>query len=388
MRHDFVQLRGITWDHTRGLLPMVATAQRYHELHPYVEITWHKRSLQAFGDQPVEVLAEQFDLLVIDHPFVGYAAANPLLVPLETHLGASYLVDQAEHSVGGSHASYSFGGHQWALAIDAATPVSSCRPDLLERHDVESPRTWEDLIVLARCGLVAVPAIPIDSLMNLYMLCVALGQEPFDGAEFIGDAVGTAALETLRELITLCDPTCLERNPIRTYEAMTQSDEIAYCPFAYGYANYATLGYARSPLRFGGLVSVNSVRLRSTLGGTGLAVSARVSGEALAAALNYARFVASPEVQRGLYLRSGGQPGHRLAWADDDANLLTQNYFCDTITTLDGAYQRPRYDGYMDFQDHAGDVVHQYLREGGRPQSVLDNLNRLYHQSRIKGGSA
>ena len=32
------ELRGITWQHTRGYLPMVATAQRFSELHPDVQI--------------------------------------------------------------------------------------------------------------------------------------------------------------------------------------------------------------------------------------------------------------------------------------------------------------------------------------------------------------
>ncbi len=32
-----IKLKGITWNHTRGLLPMVATSQRFTELHPEVE---------------------------------------------------------------------------------------------------------------------------------------------------------------------------------------------------------------------------------------------------------------------------------------------------------------------------------------------------------------
>lgn len=79
-----IHLRGIAWNHTRGYVPMVATAQRYHEMYPHVDIQWEKRSLQAFADAPIEVLAQTYDLLVIDHPFVGYAAAHPVLVPLDT----------------------------------------------------------------------------------------------------------------------------------------------------------------------------------------------------------------------------------------------------------------------------------------------------------------
>jgi multiple sugar transport system substrate-binding protein len=45
-----LQLRGITWNHTRGLLPLVATAQRFNETHPELQVSWDKRSLQEFAD--------------------------------------------------------------------------------------------------------------------------------------------------------------------------------------------------------------------------------------------------------------------------------------------------------------------------------------------------
>ncbi|RZL46370.1 MAG: carbohydrate ABC transporter substrate-binding protein, partial [Pedobacter sp.] len=67
-------LKGITWNHSRGLLPMVATAQRFAELNPNVQITWEKRSLQQFADFSIQELAERFDLLVIDHPWAGFAS--------------------------------------------------------------------------------------------------------------------------------------------------------------------------------------------------------------------------------------------------------------------------------------------------------------------------
>ncbi|MGH2562600.1 MAG: ABC transporter substrate-binding protein, partial [Thermomicrobiales bacterium] len=337
-------LCGITWNHSRGFLPLVATAQRFMEMHPGITITWQTRSLQAFADEPIARLAERFDLLVIDHPFAGHAAAHPILVPLDEHLPPDFLAGQAANSVGPSHASYQAGGHQWALAIDAATPVSSWRPDLLARHQVELPHTWDELLALARRGLVALPAIPIDNLMAFYMLCLALGEEPFTCSggpdEVVGREVGVAALEAVRELVALCDPACLERNPIQTYEAMVGGDEIVYCPFAYGYANYARPEYAANPLAFGGLVTLDGRRLRSTLGGTGLAISRRCRD--LDRALAYAQFVASPERQAGLYAVAGGQPGHRRAWLDPEVNRICHGYFRDTLPTLDEAYLRPR----------------------------------------------
>ena len=63
-----VVLNGITWGHSRGITPLFATAQRYSELHPDVEINWEKRTLQEFADYSIEKLTSQYDLLIIDHP--------------------------------------------------------------------------------------------------------------------------------------------------------------------------------------------------------------------------------------------------------------------------------------------------------------------------------
>ena len=380
------ELTGITWNHTRGLLPLLATAQRFMDARPDVTIRWERRSLQAFADFPIERLAESFDLIVIDHPFAGHAGARPVLVPLDAHLPAEFLADQAANSVGASYRSYEAGGHLWALPIDAATPVAAWREDLLARHGRGVPRTWDDLLDLARAGLVALPAIPIDSLMAFFMLGNAFGEDPCaTGERVLGPEPGRQALEALRELVRCCDPACLDRNPIRTYEAMVASDDIAYCPFAYGYSTYARPDYTapRPPLRFGDLVELNGARLRSTLGGTGLAITRRCADLALAA--DYAAYCASPEVQRGLWVATGGQPGHRAAWLDPEADRLTGGYHADTLRALDEAWLRPRHHGYIPFQDEAGHVVHAYLREGGDPLSVLDDLDRLYRQS-LPGG--
>src|SRR5215210_2460938 len=135
-------LTGITWNHSRGYVPLVATAQRYQDAHPDVSIVWEWRSLQEFADVPIDRLAEAFDLLIIDHPFVGHAAAHPILLPLDEYLSPEFLDDQAANAVGESHTSYAYGGHQWALAVDAAAPVSAHRADVLARHDAIVPETW------------------------------------------------------------------------------------------------------------------------------------------------------------------------------------------------------------------------------------------------------
>lgn len=127
-----VELRGMTWDHTRGYDPMVVTSELFSERHPGVRITWEKRSLQAFADQPLGAMSEAYDLMVIDHPHVGDAAFEGGLLALDGVGRDDQLAELGRQSVGPSHASYSFAGRQWALAIDAATPIAIYRPDLID----------------------------------------------------------------------------------------------------------------------------------------------------------------------------------------------------------------------------------------------------------------
>jgi multiple sugar transport system substrate-binding protein len=381
------ELTGITWNHTRGFLPMVATAQRFGELHPHLALSWQKHSLQQFADAPLADLAARFDLLVLDHPSIGEAAAQELLLPLDEHLGADFLADQAAASVGQSHASYFYSGHQYALAIDAAAPVAGWRPDLLARLELELPRTWNDLLALARGGHVTLPAVPIDSLMNLFMMSNALGSEPFPAPdEVLSNHTGSEALQLLRELVQLAAPGSLQRNPIATWQLLAESGSLAYCPFAYGYSNYSRTGYASHPIETGPLIAFSGRPLRSTLGGAGLAVSrtAKHPAEALA----YAEFVACSATQRTLYTTSGGQPGHRAAWLDGEANRLTHNFFRSTLSTLDAAWVRPRFPGFIAFQDRASAIVHSYLENGGAEETVLTQLNAALRRHRPVGSAS
>ena len=183
-----IELRGVSWDHPRGHDCMVATAEAYREVAPEVRVRWETRSLQAFADFPVQKLAETYDLLIVDHPFVGFAAADGCLLPLDEWLDPAVLADQDANSVGPSHRSYRYGGHQWALANDAAGHVSAWRPDLLDELGGH-PRTWDDVLRLAeaRAGSerarVGIPLIPVDALMSFLSICAGFGAPPFADPE-------------------------------------------------------------------------------------------------------------------------------------------------------------------------------------------------------------
>ncbi|HKJ91369.1 MAG TPA: extracellular solute-binding protein [Oceanipulchritudo sp.] len=378
-----IELKGIAWNHTRGIVPVVATAQRYEELHPGVRISWEKRSLQAFADASMDKLSAAYDLIVMDHPHTALAAETGVLIPLEEYLPEAFLADQGAQSVGKSHASYRHLGHQWTLATDAAAPIATWRPDLMAKHGLDLPQSWEEVLALAGEGHVAVSLFPVDVLMHVYMFCDALGTPAFaeEGILAPEEAI-VRALEALKVLGRLCGPSSFERNPIRTWEHMTQTDEAAYCPFAYGYSNYSRPGYARSVLKAGGLVRYGDRQLRSTLGGAGLAVSSKTPHPGLCA--DYARFTAAPETQSGLYFESGGQPGHRAAWTDDAVNAASNDFFRDTLATLDEAIVRPPYAGYVWFQDEASPVAHAAVRGASTCAEAARQLNALARESREK----
>ncbi|MCD2423055.1 extracellular solute-binding protein [Niabella pedocola] len=377
---DKIVLKGITWDHSRGIVPLQAAAQRFSELHPNVQILWEKRSLQAFADYSIEKLTEAYDLLIIDHPWVGSASVTNCVLPLNDYLPEAFLKELQQHSAGASHDSYAYDGKQWALAIDAATPVASMRMDLLQQQQVSAPQTWEEVMTIAAKGKAAAPAIPIDLLMNFYTFCRAHGGDPFQDEAVIDAATGMAALTTMKEFYDLLDRRFFLMNPIAVAEAMSNTNNYWYCPFAYGYSNYARKHYSRHLLIYTNAVTFNGRRLQTTLGGTGIAVSAY--GNHQSVALDFAQFVCAPEWQGTAYVLTGGQPGYDFGYDDTVNDQVCNGFFKNTRNTLEHAYVRPRYHGYLHFQDAGGFYIQEYLKGNMlSPQSVLAKLNTLYAES-------
>jgi len=373
-----VKLRGMTWAHARGFDPMVATSAAYAETHPGVTITWERRSLQAFADRPISEMAETYDLMVIDHPHVGEAAKQGNLLPLDG-LRDAEMAALSAGSVGLSHPSYEFEGRQWALPIDAATPVACLRPDRLDR----APRRWSEVLALAQQGQVAFALIPINALMTFFGMARNLDFPVAEEPDRLMVAHHAArVLDLMREIVALMDPRCLTLDPIGIYDWMgNHADGPAYSPFGYGYTNYSRAGFCPFPLSFRDAPGIEADTPRGTvLGGTGIAVSAFTKHREIA--VDYAFWIAGAECQKGLYTASGGQPGHAAAWEDDACNNLTNDFFRNTRPTLQTSWLRPRHDGYLALQDQAGEIVHACLRGEATVPATVDTLDAAYRRSR------
>lgn len=382
-----IELRGSTWDHTRGYDPLPVTAEAYSAQHPDVRIIWEKRTLRDFAEMALPQLALRYDLIVLDHPWIGGCAAVGSLMPLDDYLSADFLSDQAQNSVGKSHTSYMYQAHQWALAIDAASQVSAYRPDLLAQIDAEIPQTWDDVMLLANDlkrkggGRVSTPLMHVDCFPCFFSLCANIGEQAFTSEEIaVSRAVGQHALAMMRTLAEVGHPATLHWNPPQILDQMSMTDEIVYCPLLFGYSNFARVGYRDHLIRFTNIpLGTGGVPRGAILGGAGLAVSSRCAHPEVAA--DYAAFVASADVQRGMYFDHGGQPGYRGAWLDARTNAAANNFFSDTLATLDLAAMRPRYDGWIAVQDQACTLLHQFLTERGDVERTLDALDDAYRQS-------
>jgi multiple sugar transport system substrate-binding protein len=144
--------------------------------------------------------------------------------------------------------------------------------------------------------------------------------------------------------------------------------------------NYASAGFRPTVLTFTNIPEAGIIGpAGSALGGTGIAVSA--FSPVKAEAIDFAYWIASGDVQRGSYAAAGGQPGHAAAWEDAGVNASTGDFYLNTRRTLEGAWLRPRHDGYMGFQQAASDRINEGLvgqHDGGH---VVDELNRLFRGS-------
>lgn len=374
-------LRGITWNHSRAAPPLIATAQRFEEMNSGVEIRWEKRSLHEFGHASLTVLAARYDLLVIDHPMMGRCVQSHALLDLGQMLDRSFLTELATDAVGESYASYGYEGSLLAVPIDAAAPAASLRPDLLERAGAAIPKTWSDLVSLARKGLVVMPGFAADVFLNFMGLCVSHGTAVAENAEeFVDFKTGERCLDELRELAVCMPDQIYAWNPIAVYEHLAAEELHAYCPFAFSYSNYSRAGFARRVVLFANPVRLDDgCPLRTVLGGAGIAISARCMAPDLA--LEYVTNVAGADWQQTLYGLGGGQPARRIAWQNDVLNRITHGFFERTLESVEAAYLRPRYAGYVEFQAKAGAPIVQYLRRGGSARNVLEKVNRLYRQS-------
>ncbi len=384
MTLSHIRLKGITWQSRRALDPLTASLPDFYDANPGIDIEWTARTLAGFEFEPVEQLAKHYDLIILDHPFMGDAARKGYLLSLDEGM-----TGRDSDFIGPSLATYRYGGHVYAVPVDAACQVAVLRPDLMQRIGEAPPRTWPQVLRLGeaarRHGLsLAIALSGVHSLMTFFTLMAGLGQpcatspdEPLCDRRAAGEA-----LSLMRSLLALCPPQALDWNSIKLHEMMVTVDLFAYCPAVYCYATYAEADQRR-PLRFANLPGYATPSPKgSTIGGTGLAISAYCPAPVAARA--YARFAASAVAQLD-FARNHGQPARIEVFADATIDRAFGNCFSATRATLETSWIRPRYAGYLGFQERSGQLIESHLRGDLGEPALLAKLHDAFADSGASG---
>jgi multiple sugar transport system substrate-binding protein len=378
-------LTGLTWDHPRGYAPLLASVDEYQQNNPGVKIRWDRRSLRDFGEAPIESMLCRYDLILIDHPFVGFAAANKALVDLAPFLTDTEKARFASDSVGRSWESYWYQGGLWAFPIDSAAQVASYRTDLVDDYKLPVPRSFEEVLSLGKKVReirkhVVVAACPTDAISLFLSFSASQGHSvEEDGAIFIEENAGLAILEQLHELLSIAHPNSVHWNPIQVYDFMISAPEAVYCPYAFGYSNYSRAENAVK-LKFTDAPGFGRPEPASTLlGGAGIAVSYQSAH--VPQAVLYAKWLVNAKYQREAYFGNGGQPASKSAWTDPEVDAMASGFFSGTIKTLQNAYLRPRFSGFVRFFEAAGVEINRCLKGEAGDKQLVAWLNSKYRNT-------
>lgn len=373
-----IVLKGLTWDHPRGYQPLKLCSDVY-EKEFGVRINWHKRSLKDFGDQSLELLSKEFDLLIIDHPHVGFAEKRRFLKPLNDIIPAAELSQLRKQSAGPSYESYHYRDKQWALPVDAAVQSSAFRPDLLFEKNI--PSSWDEVFRLGeflkkKNLYLGISLSPTDCLCSFLTLTAQEGSPIIVESEFVNLEAGLKVLNKLKKIKALFHPSCMSWTPIDLFEYMSSNDDVVYTPLAFCYNNYSRDNFRKKKLKFHNVPGISG----SVLGGAGIAISASCKHKLIAG--EFITWICGSEIQKTIYMEGQGQPGNFLAWNDINVNKGSDNFFYNIYKTVENAYVRPRYNGWPEFQTKLGIIIHDFLKYDRNPIETLKQLATLFQQSK------
>lgn len=380
------ELKGITWGHVRGINPLEAATKEFEEQNPNIIITWDSRSLEDFENYPIEQLANNYDLIMIDHPFIGTGVHESAIESLDDWIEKDFLQDQKSNSLGGSFESYTWNDKQWALPVDAASQIAAYRKDLFEKLNIEFvPSTFEevdDLIDLLPSEYkIGIPLSPTHSFCSFISVAANINEKDFynEGVGFNED-ISVKTLSIISKWKKASHKISIDSNPINMFDHMAITNEIVYIPFIFGYSNYGRKNTQGNLINFLNIPSYSDSVSGSILGGVGIALSAKSNYKS--DAIQFIKYITSEQCQCGIYTAEDGQPAYKKAWLLDDTNEKTNNFFKDTLQTIEKSYTRPRFYGFIEFQKQAGELIHDFFKKDKTSfNSLIKEINQLYKVS-------
>lgn len=377
-----VKLKGISWNHKRGYEPLILCSKDFKNINPDIDIKWEKRSLKEFGNFPVSKLAENYDLLIIDHPFSGEAKKKEILVDLKEYIKKDVLKELQINSIGKTYDSYCFEDSVIALPIDAAAIVCSANKEFFHENKIKLPVSLNEVFDLKEKlnfldKKILIPLCSTDIWCVFLSLCATVSDGNFITIENgFDEKYAVEQVNMIKKLIKISDNNPLELNPINILDLMGSDDKYVYSPLLFGYVNYSIKGEYRNLINFYDTPLVKRGKTAALLGGAGIAISTKSRNKKEAA--KFVEYISSKEVQESSYFVYGGQPSHKAAWKNRKNNEISNNFFKNTYCTLEDAYVRPRFPGWNDYQDEASVLLHKDISNNIDSERIVKNLNDLF----------
>jgi multiple sugar transport system substrate-binding protein len=345
-------------------------------------VAWDRQPLEGFESHPIADLATRYDLIVLDHPHLGEAIAENCLQPVQDWFPAVDLVHIAATTIGSALASYRWANRHFALPLDVAAQVIPRDPVRLP----EAPDTWDEVEHAASRVPVALSTAGPYAALTFLSLCVSFGEPP-GGEDFISDGVGREALARMRQLARSAPAGSDQLNPIGLLEAIATGESITMVPLVYGYAPYTTPTAGQRGVAFSEAPRMApSSRRGSVLGGTGIALSARARPSC--DLVRHVSWLMSEEAQTAFIPARAGQPSHRAAWTSEAVNQAAGNFYRATLETVETAYVRPRFDGWITFQTSASKATRAALTDDTPAARVLSSIRDRWHTARAAARGA
>lgn len=354
---DHPSLRVLAWDHPRCLTPLAAARDAYRAI-TGIDLEISVRSLAGFGDEVPT--SGELDIVLIDHPHIGEAAAGGQIVALDGLLAAGTIADCRNGAIGPSGWCYEHEGKTWAIPIDAACQVLACS------RTIASPMTVEEVIALAqvRPGRVVLPLHPAHALSAFVSIVAALGADDAVTG-FCDSSMAVEALEVMAKLVALGPVVAHDWDPPAALAAL-EGQEVDCIPWTYGYVGY-DVQWADAPAwDTGGTPG-------SILGGVGMAVLSGANDPVAAA--TFAAWFGGTHTQRDIVATCGGQPAEAGAWAASPDPLCQA-----TVRSMEAAVVRPRATWWPALQIDAGELIRANLIAGVPPNKIAELLHERYDQ--------
>ena len=315
---------------------------------------------------------------MLDHPHLGDALEADCIVPLDELFDAETIDGWARASIGPSLDSYVVDGRAWALPLDAATQVSARR----EAAVPEAPTDWDAVRTLARSGGVAPSLAGPHAFLSLCSIAVAAGGDR--GEDVVAADAWDLAIDVLADLAAHAPEGTLEQNPIALLERMSAGDDLRYVPLVYGYVSYSRRGGAQH-VTFAAPPAIDG-RIGSTLGGTGIAITRRSTPSP--ALLAHVAWLLSDEAQRLRIPALEGQPSSRAAWHDPSVDAAAGGFYAATAATIESAWVRPRFAGYVPVQTAASALVRDAVAGRIATREAHERVAGLLRTARTTGAHA